>query len=73
MDRQQTDTEAINRFKQAKEFEEILRQAGRHARMIHKRLGNPVATWRDGKVVIVPPEEIPVDDEADRPQRGEGQ
>ena len=24
----------------------------------HKRAGNPIAEWRDGKVVIVPPEEI---------------
>jgi hypothetical protein len=26
---------------------------------MHKRLGNPIAVWRDGKVVILPPEEIP--------------
>ncbi len=25
----------------------------------HKRDGNPVAVWRDGRVVLVPPEEIP--------------
>jgi ABC-type proline/glycine betaine transport system ATPase subunit len=25
---------------------------------MHKRLGNPIAIWKDGKVVIVPPEEI---------------
>ena len=31
---------------------------------IHKALGVPAATWRDGKVVIVPPEELPsLDDE----------
>jgi hypothetical protein len=24
----------------------------------HKLAGNPVAAWRDGKVVIIPPEEI---------------
>ena len=24
----------------------------------HKRAGNPIAEWRDGRVVIVPPEEI---------------
>ncbi len=28
----------------------------------HKAFGNPIAIWRDGKVVIIPPEEIPVDD-----------
>jgi hypothetical protein len=25
----------------------------------HKRDGNPVAIWRDGRVVLVPPDEIP--------------
>jgi hypothetical protein len=24
----------------------------------HKRAGNPIAEWRDGRVVLVPPEEI---------------
>ena len=24
----------------------------------HKRAGNPIAEWRDGRVVIVPPDEI---------------
>lgn len=28
---------------------------------IHKLMGNPVATVRDGKVVLIPPEEIHVD------------
>ncbi|MBW4465105.1 MAG: hypothetical protein KME07_06650 [Pegethrix bostrychoides GSE-TBD4-15B] len=27
----------------------------------HKRLGESIAVWKDGKVVILPPEEIPVD------------
>jgi len=26
---------------------------------MHKKLGNPIAVWRNGKVVILPPEEIP--------------
>jgi hypothetical protein len=25
----------------------------------HRRLGNPIAVWRDGQVVWIPPEEIP--------------
>jgi hypothetical protein len=24
----------------------------------HKRAGNPIAEWRDGRVVLVPPDEI---------------
>jgi len=27
----------------------------------HKLLGNPVAAWRNGKVVLIPPEEIEID------------
>ena len=30
----------------------------------HKRLGNPIVVWRDGKVVWVPAEEIQVPDDA---------
>ncbi|MGH9841030.1 MAG: hypothetical protein ACREEM_19925 [Blastocatellia bacterium] len=46
-----------------KDLEKILRQAVRQALWRHKRLGQSVAASQDGKVVIVPPEEIPVDDE----------
>lgn len=42
----------------AKDIEKILQRAVNHALLMHKRLGNPIATWKDGKVVIVPPEEI---------------
>jgi hypothetical protein len=37
-----------------------LRQAVQEALLIHKRAGNPVAIWRDGHVVWIPPEDIPV-------------
>ncbi|MEK6333585.1 MAG: hypothetical protein AABM67_01470 [Acidobacteriota bacterium] len=36
----------------------VLQRAVRDALLMHKRLGNPIATWKDGEVVIVPPEEI---------------
>lgn len=45
-----------------KEIEAILREAGRQALLQHKKLGNPIASWQDGKVVIIPPEEIPIED-----------
>lgn len=51
----------------AEDIEQILRRAVRHALLMHKRLGNPIATWRNGKVVIVPPEEIQVEESADTP------
>lgn len=47
----------------AKDIEAVLRQAVNHALRMHKRLGNPIAVWADGKVVIVPPEEIVVSPE----------
>ena len=40
------------------EIGKILQRAVNHAVLTHKRLGNPIATWKDGKVVIIPPEEI---------------
>jgi len=52
----------IHLVKHADEIERIFTKAVRHELWIHKRLGNPIATWKDGKVVIIPPEEIPVDD-----------
>lgn len=48
----------FNLVKQAHEIENIFRQAVEHELSIHKKLGNPVAAWKDGKVVIVPAEEI---------------
>ncbi|MEO8433314.1 MAG: hypothetical protein ABI596_00335 [Pyrinomonadaceae bacterium] len=41
-------------------IETVLQRAVNNALLIHKRLGNPIATWKDGKVVIIPPEEIVV-------------
>ena len=42
----------------AKDIEKVLRRAVNHALLQHKRLGNSIAVWKDGAVVIVPPEEI---------------
>lgn len=42
---------------------EALRLAVRDALAHHKRAGNPIATWRDGRVVWIPPEEIVIDGE----------
>jgi hypothetical protein len=35
-----------------------VQKASAEAIRMHKRLGVPIVIWRDGKVVIVPPEEI---------------
>lgn len=37
---------------------DILEQAVIRALIEHKRAGNPVASWQDGRVVILQPEEI---------------
>ena len=42
-------------------IEAALRSAVRGALRDHKRAGNPIAVWRDGRVVWLPPEEIPED------------
>lgn len=41
---------------------EAMRQSVREALLRHKRAGNPIAVWREGAVVWVPPEEIVIDD-----------
>ncbi len=42
-------------------IEAALRSAVRGALRDHKRAGNPIAVWRDGRVVWLAPEEIPED------------
>ena len=39
-----------------------MQAAARDAVRRHKLLGESIAVWRDGKVVVVPPEEIVVPD-----------
>jgi len=51
-------------FEDGRAIDEALRQAAGDARRLHKALGNPMATWRDGQVVWVQPEDIPLDDES---------
>jgi hypothetical protein len=41
--------------------DEAVRRAVRHALLEHKRAGNPVASREKGRVVIIPPEDIPVE------------
>lgn len=42
-------------------IQKALGAAVREALLRHKREGNPVAVWRDGKVVWIEPRDIPVD------------
>lgn len=52
----------INLVEQAKEIEEIFHKAVQHELSIHKRMGNPIAVWQDDKVVLIPPDQIQLDE-----------
>ena len=45
------------------EINRAYERAVREALLKHKRAGNSVAVYRDGKVVLIPPDEIDVEDE----------
>lgn len=47
----------------AKDIEKILKRAVNQALLTHKRLGNSIAVWKEGKVVIVPAKEIVISPE----------
>jgi hypothetical protein len=44
-----------------KEVERILHRAVQHALLMNKRAGNPIASWQDGKVIIIQPEDSVVE------------
>jgi hypothetical protein len=49
-------------FRDGKEIDTALRNAVQQALLQHKKAGNPVAEWRDGKVVLIEPEDIVVEE-----------
>jgi hypothetical protein len=50
-------------FEDGRAIDEALKEAARDARRFHKAMGNPMATWVDGQVVLIQPDDIVVDDE----------
>lgn len=50
---------------QGKPVQEALRRAVRRALIEHKNAGNSIAAWKDGRVVLIPAEEIQVDGETE--------
>jgi hypothetical protein len=52
---------------------EALKRGVRQELKIHKALGNPIAEWRDGKVVWIPATEIQIDEEESTPNTGSAQ
>jgi len=45
-------------FEDGVEIDRAIRRGVREALLQHKRAGNPVAIWQDGKVVWIRPEDL---------------
>lgn len=48
-------------FKNSAKVSEALKLGINDALLKHKQAGNPICVWREGKVVWISPENIPVD------------
>ncbi|MCL2641043.1 MAG: hypothetical protein FWD53_09385 [Phycisphaerales bacterium] len=57
-----TDQKTIRQLLDEGAVLKALERGSRRAVKMHKLLGNPIAIWRDDKVVWIPPEEIQVED-----------
>ena len=49
-------------FNNGSEIDEALQKAVKEALLLHKKAGNPIASWEDGKIIWIQPEDIPVED-----------
>ena len=58
-------------FEDGRAIDEALREASRDARRFHKAMGNPMATWIDGSVVWIQPEDIRIGDAPPHADSGE--
>ena len=47
-------------FREGTAIDEAMSAAVREAVLRHKQLGLPLVVWRDGKTVLIPPEEIEI-------------
>ena len=43
-------------------IEAAMHEAAHEALLVHKRAGQPLVTWLDGRVVLIPADQIPLDD-----------
>lgn len=55
-------------FLEGTPIDKALRQGVRDALIRHKKLGNSIVVWRDGKIVHIPPDEIQLPDEEAPPK-----
>jgi hypothetical protein len=58
-DREMGPDPILELFLDGRAIDEALKRAVREALIRHKKLGESVAVWQDGKAVVLPPEEIP--------------
>ena len=58
-----SETKLAERAAEDELIQRALRRAVREALLGHKQAGNPIAVWRDGRVVWLAPDEIPIEDE----------
>src|SRR5262245_7940953 len=56
----QSERNGINPVRDRDQIDEALARAVQLALWRHKQMGVPIVVWRDGKIVEIPPEEIPV-------------
>jgi hypothetical protein len=49
-------------FREGAPIDEAMSAAVRESVLRHKQLGQPLVVWRDGKTVLIPPDEIEVPD-----------
>lgn len=49
----------VEKFGEVTPITRALVRGARAAMLRHKRLGHPIFVWKDGRVVRIPPEEIP--------------
>ena len=56
------DASPVERVNDMQRMREVMSRAIRDAVQAHKRAGNPVAVWRDGRVVWLQPADIPDED-----------
>jgi len=61
-EKKSTITRPVDRVEDLPRIQRALDQGVREALRRHKQAGNPVATWRDGAVVWVAAEDIPIDE-----------
>lgn len=49
-------------FEDKEKITRTLSKAVNEALLQHKKAGNPVVSWKDGKIIWIQPEDIPVED-----------